>query len=82
MNHDEQATASESVIEEITEGYLNYDEDTIHNHVKPFSSLCVNIDECIQAGLTTLDGMDNDLESYMKVIYHFYHLRLLMGQLL
>ena len=37
LNHDEQATASESVIEEITESYLNYDEDTIHNHVKPYA---------------------------------------------
>ena len=35
--------------------------------------------ECIQAGLTTLDGMDNDLSLYMKVIYHLHHLRLLMG---
>ena len=36
LNHDEQATAPESVMEDITEGYLNYDADTIHNHVKPF----------------------------------------------
>ena len=62
LNHDDQATASQSeaVIEEITEGYLNY----VHNHVKPFLvPMHEHVYECIQAGLTTLDGMDNDLES-------------------
>ena len=65
---------SEAVIEEITEGYLNYVHITflvpMHEHVY----------ECIQAGLTTLDGMDNDL--FMKVVYHLHHLQSLMGQLL
>ena len=34
------------------------------NHVKPFLvPMHEHVYECIQAGLTTLDGMDNDLES-------------------
>ena len=50
LNHDEKATAS--VIEEITEDYLNYDEGTIHSHVKPFSvPIHEHVYECIQAGL-------------------------------
>ena len=32
------------------------------NHVKPVP-MHEHVYECIQAGLTTLDGMDNDLES-------------------
>ena len=62
LNHDEKATTS--VIEDITEGYLNYDEDIIHSHVEPITiPMHEHVYECIQAGLTTLDGMDNDLES-------------------
>ena len=62
LNHDDQATTSQSeaIIKEITKGYLNY----VHNHVKPFLvPMHEHVYECIQAGLTTLDGMDNDLES-------------------
>ena len=47
-----------------TEDYLNYDEDTVHSHVKHFSvPMYEHVYECIQAGLTMLDDMNNDLES-------------------
>ena len=39
-------------------------EDTVHSHVKHFSvPMYEHVYECIQAGLTMLDDMNNDLES-------------------